>query len=138
MSVHRARSDLRVPGPQVPGLVSGVTLVLGCWLVVQSIDSVYGPSAVWNDRLTGAAATVLGLARATRMIRLSTATAVGLAIGLWLVVAPLVLDYGFIRDSTTATLTDAAAGATILVLTMIGHLRAIDPETRRDTSGPRD
>lgn len=118
----------RVPGAaiQVPGLVSGVVLVLGCWLVMFSLTGVYGADsgfdAPWNDRLVGTAAIGLGLVRVTHRIRLRTATALAGAIGIWLLVAPFILDYGFGADTAMAMLVNAVAGTAIATLALIETL----------------
>lgn len=115
-----------IPGPQLPGLVSGVTIVLGCWLIVLSIHGDYGApagfDAAWNDRLVGAATLALGILRALGRTPLMFATVAGTSIGGWLVLAPLLLDYGFSADSTLATLSDFAIGATVAALTVAGAL----------------
>lgn len=118
----------RVPAPaiQVPGLVSGVVLVLGCWLVMFSLIGVYGADrgfdAPWNDRLVGASAVGLGLVRVTGRIRLRTATALAGVLGVWLLVAPFVLDYGFGADTALAMLVNAVAGTAIATLALIETL----------------
>lgn len=115
----------RVPDAaiQVPGLVSGVLLVLGAWLLVFSVTGVYGADsgfdAPWGDRLAGAAAVGLGLVRVTRRIRLGTASAASVGLGLWLLVSPFVLDYGFGADTALAMGVDAAAGAALVALAAV-------------------
>ncbi|WP_285507655.1 hypothetical protein [Actinokineospora sp. NBRC 105648] len=120
-----------MPGPQLPGLVSGVVLAVGCWLLVQSLRADYGAltgfDAPWNDRLVGLAACALGLFRALRRMTLRTATVCGAAIGCWSLSAPLMIDYGFGADSTLATGADVLAGVLIAGLSLLGHLHATDP-----------
>lgn len=115
-----------IPGPQLPGAVTGVTIALGWWLIVLSTHGDYGAptgfDAVWNDRLVGLVAVALGVLRALGRVPLTVATAAGTAVGGWLVLAPLLLDYGFSTDSTLATLTDFAIGVTITALTVAGAL----------------
>lgn len=125
------RWQQRVPGPQLPGLVSGVTLVLGVWLAITPFLWTYGDSgggldARWNDVLVGVALAAVGVARLTRPIRLVTATALGGLLGGWLTIAPFLLDYGFGPDSTRATFTDVLVGAIVAALAMAGYLNARD------------
>lgn len=115
----------RVPeaATQVPGLVSGVLLVLGAWLLVFSVTGVYGADsgfdARWGDRLAGAWALVLGIVRVTRRVRLETASLAAAALGLWLLVGPFVLNYGFGADTALAIAVDAAAGAVVATLAAV-------------------
>lgn len=108
---------------QVPGLVSGVLLVLGAWLLVFSVTGVYGADAGfdarWGDRLAGIGALVLGVVRVTRRIRLGTASIASAALGLWLLVSPFVLNYGFGADTALAIGVDAAAGAIVAALAAV-------------------
>ncbi|MGW5054330.1 SPW repeat domain-containing protein [Actinokineospora sp. NPDC004072] len=115
----------RVPAAaiQVPGLVSGVLLVLGAWLVVFSVTGVYGVDrgfdAPWNDRVAGLCALGLGIVRIARRVRLSTASGLGILLGLWLLVSPFVVDYGFGADTAMAILVDVAAGTAFAVLALV-------------------
>ncbi|MFC5288148.1 SPW repeat protein [Actinokineospora guangxiensis] len=115
----------RVPAAavQVPGLVSGVLIVLGAWLLVFSVTGVYGADsgfdAPWGDRIAGAAAVVTGVVRVSARIRLRTASGLAGAVGLWLVVSPFVLDYGFGADTATAITTDLLAGTALATLAAV-------------------
>ncbi|KAA0015878.1 SPW repeat domain-containing protein [Antrihabitans cavernicola] len=98
----------KVPGPQLQGVVSGVTLVSGIWLATTPLVWTYGNGvafdARWNDVPVGLALATLGVLRLTLPIRLVISTALGVGLGVWLTVAPFLLDYGFSVDSTRATL----------------------------------
>jgi peptidoglycan/LPS O-acetylase OafA/YrhL len=123
------RWQQRVEGPQVPGLVSGVTLLLGMWLVAVPFAWTYGATeggfdARWNDVLTGLAVAAVGLVRLTRRVRLVTASALGVLLGGWLIIAPFLLDYGFGADSTRATVNDVLVGVTIAGLVILGFHHA--------------
>ncbi|SDD38924.1 SPW repeat domain-containing protein [Actinokineospora iranica] len=125
-----AKAPRRIPGPQLPGLVSGVTLVLGCGLVVLSLHGDYGTptgfDAPWNDRIAGLAAAALGLVRVMRKTTLLAATTLGAVLGIWLLTAPMLVDYGFGVESTLATGADVVAGVAIASLSVLGHLHAGD------------
>ncbi len=119
----------RIPGPQLPGFVSGVTLVAGIWLVLAPLAWNYGEIGVGldasrNDLLLGLVVTALGAVRLAGRIRLLLATALGIAAGLWLLVAPFALAYGFGADSTRATINDLVVGLLVVIVTVIGHTGA--------------
>jgi hypothetical protein len=123
------RWQQRVPGPKLPGLISGVTLLLGIWLAATPLLWAYGDTgggfdARWNDALVGLALTALGVARLTRPVRLMSTTTVGGLLGGWLIIAPLLLGYGFGPDSTRATLNDMLVGVIVAGLSVIGYLSA--------------
>jgi len=123
------RWQQRVPGPQLPGLISGVTLMLGIWLAATPQLWAYGDTgggfdARRNDAFVGLALTALGVARLARPIRLVTATVVGGLLGGWLIIAPFLLGYGFGPDSTRATLNDMLVGLIVAALSVIGYLSA--------------
>lgn len=126
------RWQQRVPGPQLPGLISGVTLMLGIWLAATPLVWAYGDTdggfdARRNDALVGLALTAVGVARLTRPVRLVTATVVGGLLGGWLIIAPFLLHYGFGPDSTRATLNDVLVGLVVAGLSVIGYLSARGP-----------
>lgn len=133
-SDRAGRWQQRVPGPQVPGLVSGGTLLLGVWLAVTPLLWTYGDTgggfdARWNDVLVGVALAAVGAARLTRPIRLITATALGGVLGGWLTIAPFLLGYGFGADSTRATANDVLVGTIVAGLAMLGYFSARDAVT---------
>ncbi|MBM7774048.1 hypothetical protein JOD54_004252 [Actinokineospora baliensis] len=124
------RTRTRPLGPQLTGVVSGVVLSVGCWLVLQSGNADYGTvsgfDAPWNDRIAGVLAVGLGVARASRRVTLTVATSAGLALGCWLLLSPLMVDYGFGVDSFQATGTTVLAGALVAGLSVVDHLRETD------------
>lgn len=117
----------RVPGPQLPGLVSGVLLASGVWLVLAPFVLSYGSTgsgfgARWNDVLVGLALTATAVARLTGAVRLGVASAVPLLLGLWLLMAPLVLAYGLRAGSTQATLNDMVVGLLVAAMATLGYV----------------
>jgi len=119
----------RVPGPQLPGFVTGVTLLAGLWLLLAPAvlgyrDTGGGFDARSNDLLIGLVLTVVGLARLSGRVRLAAATAPALACGLWLIIAPFALAYGLGANSSAATANDMLLGLMIGVVTVVGHASA--------------
>lgn len=128
----------RLPGPQLPGLVTGITLMLGVWLVVAPSFWTYGDTgggfdARSNDLLAGVAVTALAVARLVGSARLVTVTGAGLLLGGWLILAPFLLEYGFGADSTRATLSDVVVGVNLVGLTVLSYL---DGRARNESRQP--
>lgn len=122
---QNSRWHQRVPGPQVPGLISSVTMIAGVWLACTPLlwtqsDTGWFPAS-WNEAIAGISLAVLGLTRLTRPIRLITATAIGGVLGSWLILAPLLLDYGLGTGSTPATINDLMVGLIVLSVTVLGY-----------------
>lgn len=127
----------RVPGPQLPGLVTGITLMLGVWLVLAPTFWTYGDTgggfdARVNDVLAGVAVTALAVARLAGPVRLIAVTGAGVLLGGWLIVAPFLLEYGFGADSTSATINDVVVGVNLVGLTVLGYL---DARSRTEPGG---
>jgi hypothetical protein len=119
----------RVPGHQVQGLVSGVMLLSGCWLATSPLfwtdDSpVDGVDARWNQVFVGLALMTLGAARLIRPMRLASAALSGGILGLWLMTAPFVLDYGLGTASVRATVMDLLLGALVAGLALLSYVDA--------------
>jgi hypothetical protein len=126
----------RIPGPQLPGFVSAVTLIFGVWLLLAPAVWDYGDTgggfdARWNALLTGLLVTIVGVARLARWIPVGVASLLALLAGGWLFVAPFALAYGFGADSTRATLNDVLIGTTLIVVTLLGHTSARMTVTNR-------
>lgn len=119
----------RIPGPQLPGFVSGVTLLVGLWLLLAPAVWNYGGTgggldARWNDLLVGLLITAVGVSRLAGRIRLAPAGLIAGLAGLWLIAAPFALAYGFGTDSTRATANDMLIGLLIVTVTAAGHISA--------------
>lgn len=129
----------RVPGPQVPGMISTCTLVLGIWLVVcpillrrtWSVPSLQDPLF---DMVIGSGVVVLGLLRLIRRVSVVHATAFGCVLGMALVVAPLGVDYGLTSGSTFAVGNDVVVGVLISALAIAGY---VDAGRRESACEPR-
>ncbi len=127
---QNSRWHQRITDPQIPGLVSAVTLLFGIWLAMTPLiwdhtgGSVLFTASGWNEVLAGLALAALGMARLTRPIRLVAATALGGSIGGWLIVAPFVFDYGLGSGSTPATINDVVVGLTVAAITVVGYVDA--------------
>lgn len=115
-----------VPGPQLPGVVTGVTLLAGVWLLLAPALLGYGNPGGgfgprWNDMLVGVLLVVVGATRLTRFARLAPVTVASVGLGTWLVVAPFVLAYGFGPHSALVTFNDLVVGATVGFVAVLGH-----------------
>jgi hypothetical protein len=120
------RWSVRVPGPQIPGLVSTTTAFAGLLLLLTPFlwsGAVGGnwTSAGWNEAIVGAAIAVLGLVRLIYPMPLVVATSLGCLLGGWLALSPLFLDYGLDPASTPATIVDLLVGISVLIITVLGH-----------------
>ncbi|WP_249644665.1 SPW repeat domain-containing protein [Nocardia sputi] len=126
---QRVRWHQRVPGPQLPGLVSTITLLFGAWLALAPLRWPHPTdtgwfAAGWNEVLTGSAIAVLGLLRLSRPLRLNTATTLGALLGGWLLISPLLFDHGTTEEAIPAIVNDLLVGLVILGATLLGHLDA--------------
>lgn len=123
--------QVKVAGPQVPGLVSATTLFAGLLLVLTpflwagSGNSSGWTAAEWNAVIAGIAVTSLGLIRLTQPLRLAIATGIGGCFGGWLLVAPLFLDYDLDSQSIWATNVQVLMGVVVVLATILGHFHAL-------------
>lgn len=121
----------RVPGPQLPGLVSGVTLLLGVWLVLAPFALEYDIDTIvdarWHHALVGSALAVVGYVRLTRPVRLIPVTVAGLVLGVWLTIAPFALAFDVVSDDMRVVLSEVIVGVVITSLTFVGYIDARDP-----------
>ncbi|ANZ28572.1 hypothetical protein A4U64_27245 (plasmid) [Rhodococcus sp. WB1] len=123
------RRHQRLPGPQTPGMVSTILLFFGAWVAMSPFlwhepGTEFWSAARWNEIVVGAAVAVLGLTRLTRPLRVLTATVAGVLAGGWLLLSPILFDYGFGSEATPATVNDVLAGLTVLAVTILGHVDA--------------
>lgn len=118
-----------VPGPHLPGVITGVTLLLGVWLLIAPALLGYGNPGGgfgprWNDLLLGVLITAVAAARLTRRARLAPLTLASIGLGTWLVIAPFVLAYGFGPNSALVTANDMLVGFTVAMLASFGYIAA--------------
>jgi hypothetical protein len=95
----------------------------GAWVVIAPFALGYSDTAValWNDLIVGVAVALLGAAAATSQNenRVKTANWMTAALGLWLFLAPFILEYAAL---TAALWSDLIAAAAILVLSLGAEL----------------
>ncbi|MFI9415206.1 SPW repeat domain-containing protein [Nocardia gamkensis] len=138
-AVQRIRWHQRVPGPQLPGLVSTITLLFGTWLALAPLRWPHPTdtgwfAAGWNEVLTGGAIAVLGMLRLSRPLRLNTATTLGVLLGSWLLLSPLLFDYGTTEEAIPALVNDLLVGLVVIGVTLLGHVdarRTLPPNSSR-------
>ncbi|MCX2948890.1 SPW repeat protein [Lentzea sp. NEAU-D7] len=121
--------------PPAASAASAVTFLAGVWLVLSPFALDYAPAvqgvgAYWNDLVVGSAIAVLALVRAVSPRNVPWFSVVNVALGTWLIVAPMVLDYAEGVSTTVATSNDVIVGA--LVVIMAGLSAAITYRNRSD------
>lgn len=80
---------------QTAKVASGVNVLLGLWLIAAPWVLAYShPRAVWNDVVVGIILIVLAAFKALKPVRLVWLSWANLALGIWLFIAPFVLQYG--------------------------------------------
>ncbi|MET9224659.1 hypothetical protein [Lentzea sp. NPDC003310] len=98
---------------------SGLNVLAGIWLMVSAVvldhgGTVAGLDTRWVDLTIGFAIVLVALTRAISPRAVArTGWVVNVVLGTWLVVAPLVLDYG----SRAVVVNDVVVGAVVVVLT---------------------
>jgi hypothetical protein len=104
---------------------TGALLLAGAWLAASPFLAGYTRLQVasWHNALAGLAVIVLGVLQHARPARRPLTGAVLAGIGIWLLVAPVLLGYGswLVRDSEPgqATWNGAFAAAVVLAATAV-------------------
>ncbi|WP_146241290.1 hypothetical protein [Actinokineospora spheciospongiae] len=130
MATPKAPVSRRPPGRRrrAAPAVDGATVVVGCWLLVFTTVADYGVrrglDAAVGDAVAGAALLALGAAGGAGWVARSTCDAGRALVGLWLLLAPLLLDFGFGTESTLATCLDVALGTIVAASGVGGRLRS--------------
>jgi SPW repeat len=120
---------------------TGALLVTGAWLAASPLLVGYTRLQVasWLNALAGLAVVVLAVLQHTRPARRPLTGAVLVGLGIWLLVAPVLLGYGswLVRDSEPgqATWNGAFAAAVVLAATAV-HASAArrSGRTRKDVT----
>ncbi|MCA9875565.1 MAG: SPW repeat protein [Anaerolineales bacterium] len=96
-------------------IVSGINIALGAWLLIAPFVWGYSgtSTALWNDWIVGAIVIILGAIRVWRPTENTWLSWVNAVLGVWLVIAPFVLNYCTI---TAALWNDIIVGVAIAVL----------------------
>lgn len=120
-------------------VASAVTFLAGVWLVLSPFVLDYAPAAqgvgaYWNDLVVGSAIAVLALVRAVSPRDVPWFSVVNVALGAWLIVAPMVLDYAEGVSRTIAISNDMIVGALIVI--MAGLSAVITYRNRDDRNAP--
>ncbi|GGP76848.1 SPW repeat protein [Saccharothrix coeruleofusca] len=113
--------------PQEPALASAagaIAFLAGVWLAIAPFALHYahpgeGFEGYWHDIVLGGAVAVLALARSLAPDRVRWLGVVSVVLGLWLVLAPLVLGYQEWSGSATAAVNSIAVGALVVVTAVL-------------------
>lgn len=121
--------------PPAASAASAVTFLAGVWLVLSPFVLDYAPAAqgfgaYWNDLVVGSAIAMLALVRAVSPRNVPWFSVVNVALGTWLVFAPMVLDYAEGVNTTRATLNDMIVGALVVIMAALSA--AITYRNRND------
>lgn len=130
------RRELHRRASAVAGAAVVVLAVwLGCVPWMWRYDGVSpGFDARVNDVAVAVVLGVFGLAWSARLLTTAVVRLVGLVTGGWLLVAPLVLDYGLVTESTLASVNDVLVGAAVISLSFaatVERRRKVVPHSRR-------
>lgn len=123
-------------GPREPigaGVASAVNFLAGLWLVIAPYPLNYatGVEAQWNDLVVGGVIALLALVRAFAPANVPWFSIVNIALGVWLVVAPLMLGYRGAAATPQAVVNDVVVG--FLVIAMASYSAAATHRHREQT-----
>jgi len=120
---------------QTARLTSGIALAFGLWLIAAPWVLGYSDSVgFWNDLLVGIALVVVAALKTAQPVRFQKLGWLIVGLGIWLMVAPFLLQYGAGVYSINPPLwNDATVGVFVAVL---GWLSA--GMTSRSAAGPRE
>src|SRR6185369_3281936 len=92
---------------------SGINILLGIWLILAPFVLGYASLqvAMWNDIILGALVLAIAMIR-TFGTALGTASWVNVVLGIWLVIAPFVLNYG---DNPSPRWNDIILGMLVII-----------------------
>lgn len=103
-------------------------LVAGLWLVGMSMFAGYRDTAGfdgrWNDRVMGVLLIVVALIRIMTRTTNGRLSLINVAIGVWLIAAPFVLEYGRAPPPMSSTWNDVIVGAIVVLLATVSWVAA--------------
>lgn len=130
-------SDPRDDEGRLAGVPSGLNFLAVVWLLIVATSFDYnmipeGYDGRWNDLVVGSAIAAVALARAIAPRSVPWFSWVNVALGGWLVAAPLALDYG----TPSVMVNDIIVGSVVVVLALLSmaisrHARSqprLDPQ----------
>jgi hypothetical protein len=92
---------------------SGLNVLLGIWLIIAPFIFAATPAAFWNSLLVGIFVLILASTRMSRPAADTRALSwTNAVVGIWLIIAPFVLDYVALADFWNSI----ACGALLLIL----------------------
>lgn len=102
---RRPAGDLHRPATTTPTsqvkTASGIDLLLGIWLILAPFILLYDNVApFWNDIIIGILIACLAGYRLARPVRTAGASWTNVGIGVWLVIAPWILNYAMTPEAT--------------------------------------
>ncbi|SMD24667.1 SPW repeat protein [Lentzea albidocapillata] len=117
---------------------SGLTFLAGLWLVLAPFALGYdtAPQARWNDVVIGGVIAVLAIVRTFAPMRVAWFSIVNLALGIWLVIAPLTLGYSRPEATPEAVINDLVVGAVVVAMASLSA--ASTYRRREDEAGERE
>ena len=109
---------------------SGINAIAGIWLIVAPFLLDYSDesdNALWNDIVVGAAILVIAAIRVFGAYRAAALSWLNVALGVWLILAPFIVDYS---EHDTPLWNDIIVGAIVVVF---GIWSAVASPTDRTT-----
>lgn len=100
-------------------LASGLNVLAGIWLLLAPFALDYrgtSSDAMWNDVIIGASVALLALVRVMSPRATAELSWVNFVLGVWLIFAPLALDYNQGADRVAATANDIILGLIVIGL----------------------
>lgn len=94
---------------------NALTFLAAVWLLLAAISLDHTTAGRWNDLVVGTAITLVALTRAISPRSIPWLDWINVALGGWLVTAPLLLGY----DTPTASVNDVAVGLVVIALASV-------------------
>jgi len=105
---------------------SGINILFGIWLILAPfiLDYASLQVAMWNDIILGVLVLAVAMIR-TFGTALATASWINVVLGIWLVIAPFVLNY---RDNPSPRWNDVILGILVIIFAWSGSSAPQPPE----------